>query len=430
MLAKTIFHLLSSTSFAFFFGDTMAFPTSDYYPNRSTLNRHAQEICHGFSKDSTYGTRKLKFDLGTLFNTAVTSLKITGNSSGGNIDAALATLPPMRINIVYDNNDLKTFTFTVKRPQEEIEPISRISLSGNCQLYQAYNTYFNQQQRPYLRIRTDANEKEIFRIKMEEAPTDSLESADGLLKVGFIDSGLDYNHPSVISKSRPLVGIDLTNPARPPYDYTNTIQNELMGSTYAHGTAVADVATRDLNVHIIPVRIENKSSLSGQAIEYLANKGVRLVNVSQGSWRKEEWMDFRQAALAHPEMLFIVAAGNESLNIDITPTYPAGFEIPNMIVVASVNSQGEFSESFSNYGPNHVHVAAFGESVTAAKAGGGTSVVSGTSFAAPQVTRLAAKILMNQRGLSTEELKKNILKNARQTPQLDGKVRFGVIDTF
>ncbi|MDD3022248.1 MAG: S8 family serine peptidase, partial [Alphaproteobacteria bacterium] len=60
----------------------------------------------------------------------------------------------------------------------------------------------------------------------------------------------------------------------------------------------------------------------------------------------------------------------------------------------------------------------------------GTSTVSGTSFAAPQVTRLAAKFLLNQRNLSTEELKNMIFRSARPTPQLEDKVKFGVIDTF
>lgn len=433
MLAKAVFQLLTSFSFAIF-GETFIFspsPTiSDAYPPRGTINLHAQQICEGFQRNSAYASKTLKIDLTRLFNAPVTSLQVTRDELGGRIKAVLASTPVMHLNIVYNGSTPSSLTFIVQRPLDEIEPVSRISLGENCRLFQAYHTYYNHHQRPFLRIRTDARGKEILRVKMEETPTATSVSADGLLKVGFIDSGLDYNHPALVHKSRPLLGIDLTNPDRPPFDYTNTIQNELMGKSYAHGTAVADVATRDLSVHIIPVRIENKSSLSGKAVEYLAQHGVRLVNISQGSWREPDWLDFQRAALAHPEMLFIVSAGNDSTNIDVSPTYPAAFEIPNMIVVASINSDGKFSDSFSNYGPNRVDVAAFGERVVAARAGGGTSTVSGTSFAAPQVTRLAAKFLINQRDLSTQELKTLILQSARATPHLEGRVRFGAIDSF
>ncbi|MEN0057206.1 MAG: S8 family serine peptidase [Bdellovibrio sp.] len=384
-----------------------------------------------------YSEDQISQDITAFFKSPLKGTHKSEDSSGPNFDFFFDLTSPLQLQIKL-NYQTDSMTFNLKRQNNEIEPITRINLANNCHLYQAYHTYYNQSQRPYLRIKLDSQEKEIFRVRVEEEPRslqeiygdESLkEKSKETLRVGFIDSGLDYNHSALAKKSRPLLGIDLTNPERPPYDYTNSIFNELAGRSYSHGTAVADIATKDLDVLIVPVRIENKSHLAGEAIEHLARNNVRLVNVSQGSVKKEDWLSFEKAALAHPEMLFIVAAGNEKENIDTNPLYPASADLPNMIVVASVNKEGRFSSDFSNYGPSRVHVAALGEAITAATAGGGTQSVHGTSMATPQVTRKAAQILLRNRNIATQELKKQILKSAVMMPTLIGKVKFGVINS-
>ena len=44
-------------------------------------------------------------------------------------------------------------------------------------------------------------------------------------------------------------------------------------------------------------------------VEHAASAGVRIVNLSMGSRRLSEWLDFEAAARDHPEMLFVVSAG-------------------------------------------------------------------------------------------------------------------------
>lgn len=253
------------------------------------------------------------------------------------------------------------------------------------------------------------------------------QTTSSTVRIGMIDSGIDYNHEKLKVKSRPMLGIDLTNQARPPYDYTNSIQNELrMGKHFTHGTAVADIASRNLDALIIPVRIENQSRLAAEAVEYLAGKNVRIINISQGGYRQEEWEPLQLAIRNHPEILFIVAAGNESQNIDELPSYPSSLTEPNLIVVTSVNKQGDISQ-FSNFGSQHVHFAALGENVSAAHAGGGQWTVNGSSFAAPVVANLAASILQKNPHITTEELLQGLVHLANPSPALDGKVRYGVL---
>ncbi len=430
MLFKVLLEMAVSTSFAVsFFPNLLPSQSTpvDAYPVRTQFNDLAEKICLDLKNDQNNIKAQISISTSKELNRSTSNFKIEPSDSGGVINFNINSTPPMIANIVFDQN-VKSFTLTMKRPKNEIEPISRISLDSNCRLYQAYNTYYNNENRPHLRIKTNALGEELLRVKMEEPIQELASSAAHHLKIGFIDSGLDYNHPAVASKSRPFLGIDLTNPARPPYDYTNTIQNELMGKSYGHGTAVAAIAAEGIDIHIIPVRTDNTSHLAGKAVEYLARLGVRIVNISQGTWRISDWIDFREAALAHPEMLFIVAAGNESSNIEETPAYPASFDIPNMIVVAATDKYGEFAKNFSNYGPEKVHVAAYGENVLTAQSGGGTTRVSGTSFATPKVTRLAAQILMKQQGLKVSELKELVLQQAQPKENLRGKVKYGYIE--
>ena len=56
-------------------------------------------------------------------------------------------------------------------------------------------------------------------------------------------------------------------------------------------------------------------------VEHAAAAGVRIVNISMGSRRRSEWADFEAAATTHPQMLFVVSAGNDGADIDETPVY-------------------------------------------------------------------------------------------------------------
>ena len=58
------------------------------------------------------------------------------------------------------------------------------------------------------------------------------------------------------------------------------------------------------------------------SVDKSAARGVRLFNVSLDSLDRDEWLPFMQAAAAHPDMLFMVAAGNYDRDIDQQPVYP------------------------------------------------------------------------------------------------------------
>jgi len=403
----------------------------DAYPSRVRLWQKARELCLDLGGQSKASQAEVARLVAHHLLMIPGSVEVSTDSSGWTAELQLVGTPGGYLRLMKNGS---SFMVDYRQSRSTIEAIANISISDSCQKWgDTKLTYYNSEMRPVLRVKLDSQWHQSQAVIMEEAVHESQISQAAVLssqkavRIGIIDSGIDYNHQSLLKKSRPMLGIDLTNKHRPPYDYTNTIQNELMGRHFSHGTAVADIASRDLEVLIVPVRTENQSQLDGAAVEYLAQQKVRIVNISQGTARVVEWQALKSAIKKHPEMLFIVSAGNESQDIDLDPVYPAGFELPNMLVVASVDHEGHLSE-FSNFGSEHVHLAARGEKVTAALAGGGEWTVSGTSFSAPLVANRAAKLLLDEPKLSAQQLRERLIHLARPSEELKDKVRYGIID--
>ncbi len=135
-----------------------------------------------------------------------------------------------------------------------------------------------------------------------------------------------------------------------------------------------------------------------------------------------------QAIRTYPDMTFVLSAGNGSLNLDaknrrIYPLTEGSF--PNVIVVTSVDREGSLS-SFSNYGRDHVHLAAEGGAVLVQRTEG-SHFVSGTSYATPQVARTCAKMRLIQPSLSPTDIRQILQKTVKKSPHLDPLVAWGGI---
>jgi hypothetical protein len=122
-------------------------------------------------------------------------------------------------------------------------------------------------------------------------------------------------------------------------------------------------------------------------------------------------------------ILFIAAAGNESNDNDGNPSYPAGYELPNVVSVGALTENQNLAD-FSNFGAVSVDLAAPGDGILSTVPGG-YAVFSGTSMATPHVAGALALLLAAEPSLSIDQITTRLFDSAIPLPALHGVIRTG-----
>jgi subtilisin family serine protease len=224
----------------------------------------------------------------------------------------------------------------------------------------------------------------------------NIETGDPSIIIAVIDSGVAYDHPDLLdniwTNSDEIPGNqfdddgngyiddrngwDFVNEDNLPLDYSRDLYSD------GHGTHVAGIIASKgnntigttgvmWNAQIMPLKIfdlfqvgtfQIQLSRIVEAIEYAVNNGAQIINCSLGGPIDSPSMH-RAILYAHNHgVLLIAAAGNDyNVNIDLRPTYPAAYELPNIVSVAATNQNDKLS-LYSNYGAQSVDVAAPGGS--------------------------------------------------------------------
>merc|ERR1719436_1939473 len=127
----------------------------------------------------------------------------------------------------------------------------------------------------------------------------------------------------------------------------------------------------------------------------------------------------------NPDHLFVAAAGNDGKFIydGFKPT-ACGFKEPNLLCVASSTKSDSLS-SFSNYGPDYVHVVAPGSDILSTYLKNQYSYMSGTSMACPHVSGLAALVRSMRGDLTGQQVKELIEANVQKKSAYADKVSTG-----
>ena len=153
-----------------------------------------------------------------------------------------------------------------------------------------------------------------------------------------------------------------------------------------------------------------------------------IVAEADQSTVSEELVQAAEIAAAHPGMLFVVSAGNDGRDIDRRPVYPAALALDNMIVVTSADGFGQPAPG-SNWGKQSVDVLVPGERVPVIDFHGVATIASGSSFAAPRVTALAARLAAANPEWRAAELKAALIVRARMTDAAGPlTTRYGFLD--
>jgi subtilisin family serine protease len=146
-----------------------------------------------------------------------------------------------------------------------------------------------------------------------------------------------------------------------------------------------------------------------EAFHYAGELGVDVVNASIGSYGLS--YAERDAIAAHPDTLYVVAAGNDANDNDALPSYPCAYPQANIVCVAATNAS-DLPASFTNYGATTVDLYAPGVDIMSTYLGSAWAWMSGTSMATPHVAGTAALLYAYDPALTPAEVKAALLGSA------------------
>lgn len=192
--------------------------------------------------------------------------------------------------------------------------------------------------------------------------------------VGVVDTGigehedLDTNVRADLSRDfrvRKLAGggDDPDDPADPRAD-SGGHGTHVAGTIGAVGDNGLGVAGVSWDAGLVALRALDPISGSvadiARAFAYAGQLGLPVVNASIGVGVPTAALD--DAVREAPGTLFVAAAGNDGVDVDVTPSYPCALPYDNVLCVAAMGNVGDRAW-FSNYGAAGVDVAAPGNTI-------------------------------------------------------------------
>ncbi|HEY6780724.1 MAG TPA: S8 family peptidase, partial [Thermoleophilaceae bacterium] len=265
-------------------------------------------------------------------------------------------------------------------------------------------------------------------------------------KVAIVDTGIDTDHPDLKdnvykSSDKPSNGKDDDKNGFVDDTYGfNAINGKgsgeddnghgthvagIVGARANNGTGIAGVcwSTKLLAVKFMNSRGKGTTSAAIAGIQYAVKQGFKIINCSfESSASSSALHDAIDYAQDH-KALVVVAAGNDSKNIDKSPVYPASYTDSNILTVAASTDVDELA-SFSNFGSTAVDVAAPGDGIFSTYLGGGYKLLSGTSMAAPYAAGVAALLKKQESDATYSDLRYAIRHKVDKPPAFKGKVAY------
>lgn len=186
------------------------------------------------------------------------------------------------------------------------------------------------------------------------------------------------------------------------------------------GDGVASSVVEIMAIRAVPDGDEYDKDIA-LGIRYAVDNGAKVINGSFGKYfsqNKELVIDAIKYAESK-DVLLVIAAGNESYDLDVTNKYPNDTYdnspefAKNVLIIGALTPDygSKMVASFSNYGKNNVDIFAPGEKIYATTPLNTYEYLQGTSMASPNVAGVAALIRSYYPSLTAIEVKQIIMES-------------------
>jgi subtilisin family serine protease len=230
---------------------------------------------------------------------------------------------------------------------------------------------------------------------------------------------------------RGIVGDDYGDTAERVYG-----NRDVTGPDASHGTGVAGIVAAErrnnigvdgiaTNARIMVVRTvpngDERDKDVANAIRYAVDNGAHIINMSFGK-AYSPFKGIVDAAVRYAQergVLLVHAAGNDAKDLATEKNFPNRYFLSGdtatlwiEVGASAWEGRGRLASGFSNYGRGQVDVFAPGSDINSTSPGNEYDSASGTSFAAPVVTGIAAMLMAYYPELGAADVRRIILESA------------------
>ena len=280
------------------------------------------------------------------------------------------------------------------------------------------NYYYSLEQGASVPTAADPPQYALSKMRLPEAH--ALAKGNNI-RVAVIDTTIDVQHPDLAGT------VTATFDAIGKPDKPHSHGTGIAGVIAAHGKLMG--VAPSVTVLAIAAFTSLGSKGSSMAIltglEYAGTSGADVINMSFAGPSDPE-MQLKIATLRKKGAVLVAAAGNAGPQS--RPLYPAAY--PDVIAVTATDADDRLFGK-ANRG-THIAVAAPGVSILAPAPGDGYQMQSGTSFAAAQVSGVAALLRERNRQLDPAAIRRILTSTARDLGPAghDDQFGSGLVDAF
>lgn len=269
--------------------------------------------------------------------------------------------------------------------------------------------------------------------------------------VAVIDSGIRYTHEDLAANMwvnpgeiagngidddengimDDVHGINTVNRSGDPMDDGDhgTHVAGIIGAVGNNGRGITGVAwkVKLMACKFLDFNGEGDTSDAIEAIDYARRMGAHIINASFGGpdYSSSLYTAIQNARTAG--VIVVAAAGNEIMDIDQMPMYPASYTLDNIVVVGGTSRSDAIDLGYSNWGATGVDLFAPGSGIFSTWGSDDTAYrsSSGTSMATPHVAGALALMKARFTNLTSSQLISRLLNSVDVLPGLTGRCRTG-----